>query len=266
MEETARTSAAAAQRPIFIIGCPRSGTTLLRLMLDSHPRLSCGEETHFLRDLAATVGSHWPLLATYGVSREDWLRRIRDLYEGFQADYMARRGKQRWAEKDPTYTLILPFIDQLFPDAQYVHLIRDAYDVVASFHDRWGYLGAMRVARTEWARYVRAGRSFGGTLPADRYHEVRYERLVIEPEPTVRELLSFLGEEWDSAVIRFDEAPHDATERYERFTASRRREGSETAAVYRSRVGAGRTRLDLPLRLLVRNRAGGLLRELGYDP
>ncbi len=234
-------------------------------MLDSHPRLSCGEETHFLRELSTTVGRHWPLIATYGISREDWLARIRDLYEGFQADYLNRRGRQRWAEKDPTYTLILPFIDELFPHAQYIHLIRDAYDVVASFRDRWGYLSAARVARTEWARYVRTGRSFGATLPAERYREVRYERLVIEPEPTLRDLVSFLGETWDSAMLRFDEAPHDATERYERFTASRRRASGDERAVYRSRVGAGRQALDPALRLLVHRRAGGLLRELGYD-
>ena len=251
-------------RPIFVIGCPRSGTTLLRLMLDSHERLSCGEETHFLRDLASTVGDHWPLLETYGFPREYWLQRIRAFYTGFQTDYLERRGKQRWAEKDPTYTLVLPFIHELFPDAQYVHLVRDAYDVVASFRDRWGYRSALRVARGEWARYVGAGRDFGQRLPTQRYHELRYEALVADPEPALRFLLEFLGEPWDPAVLRFHEAPHDATERYTRFTAERRREGGDEGAVYRSRVGAGRRELDPVLRAVVRRGAGPLLRELGY--
>ncbi|MDQ3492947.1 MAG: sulfotransferase [Chloroflexota bacterium] len=254
------------ERPIFVVGCPRSGTTLLRLMLDSHPRISCGEETHFLRDLESTVGAHWPLLETYGFPREYWLERIRALYTGFQADYMARRGKERPAEKDPTYTLVLPFIDELFPDAQYVHLIRDAYDVVASFRDRWGYRSALRVARTEWARYVRAGREFGKRLPASRYVEIRYEQLVADPEPSLRTLLEFLGESWDPAVLRFQDAPHDATERYTRFTAGRRAEGGDAGAIYRSRVGAGRRDLDPVLRTTVRRGAGSLLRELGYRP
>ncbi len=252
------------ERPIFIIGCPRSGTTLLRLVLDSHPRISCGEETHFLRELRSIVEGHWPLLETYGLPREDWLRRIRGLYEGFQADYLARRGKQRWAEKDPTYTLLLPFIDELFPHAQYVHLVRDPYDVVASFRERWGYRAALRVARTEWVRYVGAGRRFGQALPAGRYHELHYEQLVEAPERTLRTLLRFLDEPWDDAVLRFDEAEHDATERYARFTAGRRETAGESTAIYRSRVGAGRRDSDPLLRALLRVRARPLLRELGY--
>lgn len=252
------------ERPIFVIGCPRSGTTLLRLMLDSHARISCGEETHFLAELGSTVGAHWPLLETYGFPREYWLQRIRAFYAGFQVEYLERRDKERWAEKDPTYTLVLPFIDELFPDAQYVHLTRDAYDVVASFRERWGYGSALRVARGEWTRYVRAGRSFGQRLPAGRYHELRYESLVAAPEPALRSLLEFLGEAWDPAVLRFQEAPHDATERYTRFTAERRRQGGDVGAVYRSRVGAGRRELDPVLRAMVRRSAGPLMRELGY--
>jgi hypothetical protein len=252
------------ERPIFVIGCPRSGTTLLRLMLDSHPRISCGEETHFLRDLASTLGVHWPLLETYGFPRSYWIERIRGFYAGFQADYLEGRGKARWSEKDPTYTLLLPFIDELFPDAQYVHLVRDAYDVVASFRDRWGHRSALRVARGEWARYVRAGRDFGQQLPDGRYHELRYEALVEDTELALRSLLVFLGEEWDPAVLRFQEAPHDATERYTRFTAERRLEGGDGGAVYRSRVGAGRRELDPIVRAVVRRGAGPLLRELGY--
>ena len=252
--------------PIFVIGSGRSGTTLLRLMIDSHPRISCGEETHFLRDLSAITGEYWHLLEGYGFEREYWLGRIRDLYAGFQADYLARRGKLRWAEKDPTYTPHLAFIDELFPDAQYVHVIRDAYDVVASFRERWGYRSALRVARGQWARDVRAARDFGQALPAGRYHELRYEALVESPEPTLRALLEFLVELWDEAVLRFDEAEHDSAERYAGFTAERRRQGGETAAIYRSRIGAGRRRLDPALRALLRRSAGSLLRELGYAP
>ncbi len=251
-------------RPIFVIGCPRSGTTLLRMMLDSHPRLSCGEETHFLRELQPIVGERWPLLETYGFPREYWLERIRELYERFQADYLARRGKARWVDKDPVYTLCLPFIAEVFPTAQYVHLVRDGHDVVASFRERWGYRSALRVARTEWARYVDGARMFGAGLPADRYHELHYEALVASPEPTMRALLGFLAEPWDDAVLHFDEAPHDATERYGRFTAERRRQSGESGAIYRSRVGAGRSSLDPVLRALLRKSAGSLLRELGY--
>jgi hypothetical protein len=250
--------------PIFVIGSPRSGTTLLRLVLDSHPRISCGEETHFLRDLHSVVGRHWGLVATYGLERDWWLGRLRGLYEDFQGEVLARSGKARWAEKDPTYTLLLDFIEELFPDALYIHLLRDGHDVVASFRDRWGYRSAARAARTEWARYVEAARSFADGVGPDRFLELRYERLVGDPEAEARRLFAFLGEDFVPAVLEFDPAEHTATARYQWFTAGRRAAGGETTTIYRSRVGAGGASLDPVLRGLLRRGHGALLRELGY--
>jgi hypothetical protein len=257
-------SAVGSVPPIFVIGSPRSGTTLLRLILDAHPRISCGEETHFLRHLQAVVGTDWDLVATYGFDRDWWLERIASFYLGFQEEVLARSGKARWAEKDPTYTLLLDFIDSLFPDAVYVHLLRDGHDVVASFRDRWGYRSAGRAAKSEWARHVRAARSFERKLPPERFLELRYEALVTDPQAQGQRLFSFLGEEWDPAVLDFDPAEHRATDRYRRFTASRREAGGETATIYRSRVGTGGDSLDPVLRTLLRRRWGDLLRELGY--
>jgi hypothetical protein len=251
--------------PIFIIGSPRSGTTLLRLILDSHPRISCGEETHFLRDLEAIVGRNWDLVSSYGLSRDWWLERIRALYADFQEEVLKQSDKARWAEKDPTYTLHLSFIEELFPNAVYVHLLRSGYDVVASFRDRWGYKSAARAARTEWARYVDAARALEAQLPADRFLELRYEDLVTEPVTQGRRLFDFLGEDFDPAVLDFDPAEHRATDRYQRFTAGRRESGGDDATIYRSRVGAGAKSLDPVLRTVLRRRHGDLLRELGYE-
>jgi Sulfotransferase family len=266
-ERSAAARPGAAHRqdaPIFVIGSPRSGTTLLRLMLDSHPRISCGEETHFLRDLEAIVGRDWPLVETYGLDRAWWLRQIRGLYLEFQANVLARTGKARWAEKDPTYTLILSFVEELFPDARYVHLLRDGHDVVASFRDRWGYTSAARAARSEWARYVRAARALATRLDPDRYLELRYEGLVADPEPQARRLFAFLGEDWRPEVLAFDPVQHTATERYRWFTASRRTAGGDPATIYRSRVGTGGRSLDPLLRTLLHRTSGDLLVELGY--
>ncbi len=250
--------------PVFVIGSPRSGTTLLRLLLDAHPRISCGEETHFLRALEAIVGRDWQLVSSYGLPRDWWLERIRRLYGDFQGEVLARSGKVRWAEKDPTYTLLLGFLDELFPDALYVHLLRDGHDVVASFRDRWGYRSAARAARSEWARYVEAALSFGRRLDERRFLELRYERLVADPEAEARRLFAFLGEAWHPDVLHFDPADHAGTERYRWFTAQRREAGGESATIYRSRVGAGGRSLDPVLRTLLRRQHGALLRELGY--
>ena len=261
----AAASGPAIVRPIFVIGSPRSGTTLLRLILDSHPRISCGEETHFLRDLEAVVGRNWDLVATYGLSREWWIEHIRGLYEAFQAEVLTRSGKTRWAEKDPTYTLHLPFIEELFPTAVYVHLLRDGHDVVASFRDRWGYKSAARAARSEWARYVTAARDLGTRLPADRFLELRYEELVADPAGQGQRLFDFVGEAWEPTVLDFDPKDHRATDRYQWFTAQRREASGDGNTIYQSRVGAGGRSLDPMLRTILRRRHGDLLRELGYQ-
>lgn len=251
-------------RPIFIIGSPRSGTTLLRMIIDSYPSISCGPESHFLIDLANLTANQWERIARFGFDRSNWNARLRELFERFQVDYMRRRGKRRWAEKTPRYTLYLDFVNQLFPDAQFVHVIRDGRDVVLSCQDRWGFWWAARAAARGWPRYVRAARDFGRTVPAHRYMELRYERLVRDPEPTLRDLSAFLGEVWDPCVLQFHEAPHDDTSRYSRFTAARREQGGEQSAIYVSRVGAGRQNLNPILAGILRVRAGRLLRDLGY--
>jgi hypothetical protein len=250
--------------PILIIGSARSGTTMLRLILDSHPRISCGEETHLLQTMEPAMTRHWRLLERYGFPRAYWTARLAAFYGGAMADYAARRGKARWADKDPSNTMLLPFADELFPDAQYVHLIRDGHDVVASHRDRWGYRSGLRAARGVWRRYVDTAREFGARQPPGRYQELRYEALVAEPEAQLRDLFAFLGEAWDPAVLEFDRAQHDGTERYSRFTAQRRSEGGDASTIYRSRVGAGRGSLDPVLRTLLHRSSGNLLRELGY--
>ncbi len=253
-----------SDRPIFIIGCPRSGTTLLRMILDAHPRISCGEETKFLTDLEPIVGAHQRLLASYGFDRGWWLDRIREMYGGFQAAYLEKRAKARWAEKTPSYTMHLGFVEELFPAAQYIHIIRDGRDVVASFRDRWGYRSGVRAANSIWAHYVRTAREFGAHLPPDRYHELRYEALVEETETTCRALLAFLGEEWEAQVLRYHEVEHGTTERYAAFTAKRREAAGDDAPIYQSRVGAGKRALDPVLKALLARSGGSLLSELGY--
>jgi hypothetical protein len=265
MTDEPRTPDPAPTAPIFIIGSARSGTTMLRLMLDSHARISSGEETHFLQQMEPVVGKQWRLLERYGFPREYWLDRLRHLYGDFQAEYAARRGKVRWADKDPANTLLLPFVEELFPDAQYIHLLRDGHDVVASHRDRWGYRSGVRSARGAWRKYVEAARSFGDQAGPDRFLEVRYEALVSDPETQLRRMFAFLGEPWDPAVLAFDKAKHDGTERYTQFTAERRSQGGDGNAVYQSRVGAGRSSLDPVLRTMLRRSSGPLLDELGYS-
>jgi hypothetical protein len=246
--------------PVFVLGCPRSGTTLLRLCLDSHPNVSCGPETHFLADLERMTEARWRNLRRFGLSRADWMGRLAALVDGFQGDYARSRGKRRWADKTPAYTLSVDFIDALFPEALFLHIVRDAHDVVQSHRERWGYRAALR-ATAEWPTYVRAAHRAGARLGDARYLELRYEALVESPEPTLRRVFAFLGEPWDPRVLDYRSEPHDRGPQREKLQRRRREEGGDPGAIYRTRVGAAR--LDPFLRTLLWWRAGDLRRSLG---
>ncbi|MBA3655049.1 MAG: sulfotransferase [Actinobacteria bacterium] len=244
-------------KPIFIVGCQRSGTTLLRLILDAHPNLSIGPESRFLDDLAKVTGEDWPRIEPYGLPREFFHERFAALFHDFQMTYAQRRGKRRWGDKSPRYTLHLPFLDALFPECQVIHVIRDGRDVVSSHRERWGYASAYK-ATAKWQRYIEAARAAGRNLGPARFAEVRYEALVADPEPELRRLLEFLGEPWDDAVLHHNEVPHDVTASYQ----SRR--APATGPIERDRVGSHRVRLDPVLRALLRIRSRRAWRALHY--
>ena len=257
------TAAGGAEAPIFIVGCQRSGTTMLRLILDSHSRISCGPETRFLEDMERIVGSDWKRLSQYGFPREEWLRRIAGFFGGIQHDYAVSRGKQRWADKSPRYAMKLAFIMELFPDAQVVHVIRDGRDVAVSHRKRFGYWSCVKSA-VKWPRYIAEARAAGRALPPGQYHELRYEDLVSDQEATLRSLLAFLGEEWEPEILDFERHSHDVPDRYHRQATSRRADEGTSAPVYRSRVGSYRKELDPAMRLLFRITSSRALKQLGY--
>jgi hypothetical protein len=249
--------------PIFVVGCQRSGTTLVRMLLDSHPRISCGPETRYLESLRRVVDEDWNRLERYGFSQQEWLERIATLFGGVHADYAARRGKARWADKSPRYALQLDFVLRVFPDAQVVHVLRDARDVVVSHRKRFGYLSSLKAA-VKWPRYVRAARAAQERLPQNQFHEVRYEDLVTDQEATVRRLTTFLGEEFDPSMLEIDEHEHDVPERYHLQAGDRRRQQGTDSPIHSVRAGAHRRELDPLARALVWCTSRRLLREVGY--
>ncbi len=252
-----------SERPIFVVGCQRSGTTMLRLMLDSHRRISCGPETRFLADLERVVDTDWPRLSQYGYTQDEWLRRIAAFFGGIQSDYARSRGKQRWADKTPRYALNIPFLVRVFPDAQIIHVIRDGRDVVVSHRKRFGYWSSVK-STLKWPKYIRVAQAAGESLPDDQYYEVRYEDLVARPEETMRALLAFLGEEWDPQVLEFASQEHAVPARYHAQLAARQAVAGSDETVYASRVGTHRTELDPLTRSLLWATSRVTLGRLGY--
>lgn len=269
MTEATRTNEGAtgeaprATAPIFVVGCQRSGTTMLRLVLDSHPRISCGPETRFLAAMERITGADWERLSRFGFSEEEWLHRIATFFGGVQEDYARSRGKVRWADKTPLYALSLPFVTAVFPDSQIVHVIRDGRDVMVSHRKRFGYLAAVKCS-VKWPRYIATARAAAEALPAERYLELRYEDLVASVEASMRTLMDFLGEEWDPSMLEYEQHEHDVAPVYTVEAAARRAGAATEGPIYSSQVGSYRRELDPLLRLLAWLFSRRTLRELGY--
>jgi hypothetical protein len=251
----------ATPRPIFVVGCPRSGTTLLRLILDSHPSVSAGPESRFLWGIRAIEERNWSTLAGFGVTLDEWHANVRTLFEAFHLRYAEHQGKARWADKSPDYALMLDYVDVLYPDAQIVHIVRDPRDVIDAWRRFYGVTSVHRAARS-WVRYVRAAHQFALAHPDDKVMELRYEDLVRRPEETLRTLLAWLGEPWDEGVLAFADRPHTfgaPALRHEDERWARR-----NAQVRTTSIGVGHRAYTAVPFAMVRHAGADLLEAFGY--
>jgi hypothetical protein len=208
--------------PIFLLGVHRSGTSLLRRIVDSHSRLACPAETLMLEHLAAAVGGRDARdgLSAVGMTPAELAAELRPIAERAFRRWATARGKRRWADKTPTVIHQLDGLDLLFGErAQYVALLRNGLDVAASLgaaNPIWWQLEPYRAAAT--SHYTAAAAYWRdrtarlldfADLHHDRVHVLKYEDLVRDPEGVLRPMFAFLGEPWEPGVLDFNRHPHD---------------------------------------------------------
>src|SRR5262249_31553563 len=124
--------------------------------------------------------------------------------------YAAVRGKSRWGDKTPMYMQRLPLLERLFPDARYVHLIRDGRDTAVSFLSMPPGIVTRPLAppgtagefACQWRAEVEAARALGARV-GDRYVETRYEQLAAEPERELRKICEHAGLAFDPAMLDY---------------------------------------------------------------
>jgi len=214
--------------PVFIVGCSRSGTTMLRLMLDSHPALSIPGESAFIRYLWINrrdygtgdrfrsdrllddilTNAHF---MRWGVSPQHVRNRVSRLLSPTFADiiaapfeaYAEMNGKVRWGDKTPVYVLSISALAHLFPTARFVHLIRDGRDVASSHLSIPMLDGGIWEASLLWRDWVSSGIRSGRRLPSGHYIEIRYEDLVSDTDRQLRDLCSFLDLDFDRTMLSY---------------------------------------------------------------
>ena len=286
------TAGRAAPPAPFVVGVPRSGTTLLRLQLDAHPDLAIPSETGFGALLADLDGDPTPeeLLARIeGLSTWADLAVTRDelaavfvsvnpwsTAEGLRAYYRwyaARNGKERWGDKTPVHVDHMPLLAATWPEAHFIHIIRDGRDVAASLRGLPFAPGdgSIEASAAAWRDGIARARRSGAALP--HYLEVRYERLVTEPEATLREVCEFIELEFDPAMLNAHERAAARMREMAVVDAAAREDGGlpdSLAQVVRppdpNRIGLWRDALGGAEVARFGSVAGGTLRALGYEP
>jgi hypothetical protein len=211
-----------AHRPILILGANGSGTTLLRLMLDSHERIAIPQETGFLRlAMAHEWVPYWALGDQWhhhlGMTDDDLISELARFYGGLFASYAESQGKQRWGDKTPFHVWHLELAARMFPDLQVIGIVRHPGAVVSSLRRR--FRRPVPRATRHWKRSTTVLIQQAVTL-GNRCVVLRYEDLVLKPEATMRPLLEWLGEPWSDRVLSHHEVrrPEGTANEVEGFT------------------------------------------------
>jgi hypothetical protein len=220
--------------PIFIVGAPRSGTTLLAAMLGAHSRISCGPETHFFRWLSRVQASKlcsvesWPgpavefvcsisyrsfsdngtkhLVDKYNLQESDIARYLANRQPSVAAmlgsitePYMIAESRRRWAEKTPDHLEYVGIIRNHFPTSPIIRIVRDPRDVALSLSKvSWG-TNSLAEGLLHWKRLDEASQEFFRDDVLS--YSLRFEDLIAAPQLVLGALCKFLGEEFEEGML-----------------------------------------------------------------
>jgi hypothetical protein len=212
----------ATEAPIFIVGASRSGTTLLKNLLNRHPRISICGETHFhhyvyqrrraFGDLSdpknrkRVVDEYLALKRLRFVSDRAALREklllegtsYQAMFTSFVKYHADSQGKVRWGEKTPQHALFSETLCDWYPQGTILHMIRDPRDVVASMQRmKWAADSVVQNAR----KWLKCNLAVERCSHRPQYMAVRYETLVSQPEQELARICERLGEEYLPSML-----------------------------------------------------------------
>jgi hypothetical protein len=269
--------------PFFIIGAQRSGTTMLRLMLNRHPRIAVPHESGFITDFYRRQADYGDLSKRENAARlladisetilvkrgglvpeqeavlSHPISRYSDLAYAIFTEYAKRKGKARWGDKTPYYTTDLDILWRLFPGCHIVHVVRDGRDVALSMRSvSWATSNLPRAAE-DWRWKTILAHKVGSVL-GEHYMEIHYEELVLETERTLRSICEFLDETFHEDMLSyFDTADQEVPEE------SLRWHQTSIKAPDPTKVYSWKTEMSLSDRILFDEIVGDALELFGYE-
>ncbi len=220
-----------SEKQIFIVGTQRSGTTLLRLLLNAHSQIGIPEDASFLMPLLKKryihkdiAGDNLKALVDY-FSLNSWFRlwnydcsdflsrlsktnkiSLHDLIERLYFSYCDKGGKKIWGDKTPSFFRKIDILFRLFPDAKFIHIVRDGRDAFDSFRKVDQTKNNSAVMAIDWDyKLFRIEKSFK-KLPIDNRVTVRYEDLLEDTEKALRTICSVIGVDYEINMVNFYKA------------------------------------------------------------
>lgn len=263
--------------PFFIVGSARSGTTFLRLTMNAHPLVAVPPESRFITELRegrdeVEVVEFLKRLATHkrfnawelpienvaqqltGKTRAPYAEAISAAYRA----YAEAHGKKLWGDKTPRYVEHIPELAELFPDARFIHLIRDGRDVALSYADV--PFGPKNVAQAAelWANRVALGIRDGRQLERGRYIEIMHADLIEDDEGEIKDICVFLGLEFDRVMLDREETSKGALARAERYNPNVKEETVKRMRSWKTDMPPEHVEIFEAI-------AGDVLSELGFE-
>ena len=232
-------------KPIFIVGCPRSGTTILAKILNNHSQIASATEIHFFNHLTKLKKYNWQniddnfLKTLFKETRiEDFCSLLKVDFEEFKAQFesititnslaieeqnqkrifdtlmlllLKRNNKEVCCEKTPQHLLSVAKILSLYPDAKIIHLVRYGRDTVNSLVKMpWRPEGLLNNSRF-WKQYAKTGMQLSEryTQSSNNFHSLKYEDLLLNPQESIKALCNFVELEFEDTMLSMQQAITD---------------------------------------------------------
>lgn len=273
-------------RPFFIVGASRSGTTMMRLILNSHSCIAVPDEMKYFNYLNFSNNiDSWrsdfdesrysKIISSYlknnshlfsdsiddlhSVILADSDRTLRGPYRSLLEYYARSHGKERWGEKTPGNIFYIDVISDMFPDALFIHIVRDPRAVVQSMNSIDYYSDETAFNALNWRKAIRDGEQLlQDCVPTDRQLTIRYEDLVLHSESTVVSVCEFLGESFEPEMLQFYQTA-------DRYMANKIRTPSIKEPVNQKSLTKWKERLTPSEIALIEAICSDEMDRLGYD-
>lgn len=212
--------------PIFIVGMNGSGTTLLLDLLNNHPNIyGFNFETKILPyyisytkkrsklnneklhiELYEKISQEYVFKCANNGSavplpndKDEIPRSLSEIINRIFMYFTLKEKKVRWCEKTPAHAIHMQELGKIFPNAKFIHLIRDGRSCAASMHRRWKH--SPNIAIYRWKHMIKEAQKQSKYINSNNYMEIRYENLTSDPEKWMRHICRFIGEPFDNSVL-----------------------------------------------------------------